>query len=229
MAEIIRMNENTWRIENDFVRFFLLVGKKLAVLIDSGYNCENAKQMAEEITDLPIVLLNTHGDGDHVSGTGAFSEIHIHEADYKNGKLAERFPNTKCVGIQDGDRISLGDRTLEIITIPGHTYGSVAILDVENRTLYAGDSVQDGHIFMFGQHRSPDEYEKSMLKLIEKKDTYDIIVASHGKVTLPSDYVEKVLATWREVQAGHINYVMTDLHGMTVKSYDGESCGFFCE
>lgn len=229
MADVIQMDQNTWRFENDFVRFFLLQGTERAVLIDSGYNCENAREMAEKLTKLPVFLLNTHGDGDHASGTAAFDEIRIREEDYENCNLAQRFPNTKCVNIQDGETISLGNRTLEMITIPGHTYGSVAILDVENRTLYAGDSVQDGHIFMFGKHRSASDFAGSMKKLIQMKDRYDTIVASHGKVTLASDYAEKVLESWMEVQEGKIEYTNTDLHGMTVKSYDGKYCGFFCE
>ena len=43
-----------------------------------------------------------------------------------------------------GDIIDLGDRPLKIIDIPGHTPGSIAILDVKNRVLISGDSV-DGN------------------------------------------------------------------------------------
>ena len=32
------------------------------------------------------------------------------------------------------------------------TPGSIAILDINNRVLIAGDSVQDGNIFMFKEH-----------------------------------------------------------------------------
>ena len=41
---------------------FLLVGTEKALLIDSGMNTLNAKQIAESITKLPIILLNTHAD-----------------------------------------------------------------------------------------------------------------------------------------------------------------------
>ncbi len=84
MAEVIKINDNTWRIEDEFVRFFLLCGTKKAVMIDSGVNCPEAKELAKELTDLPIILLNTHGDGDHVSGTGAFEEIYMTTDDYNN-------------------------------------------------------------------------------------------------------------------------------------------------
>ena len=35
MSEIIQINDNTWRIEDGMVRFFLLAGTKEALLIDS--------------------------------------------------------------------------------------------------------------------------------------------------------------------------------------------------
>lgn len=69
MAEIIQINDTAWRIEDNGVRFFLLTGTEKALLIDSGMNTPNAKQIAESITKLPIMLLNTHADPDHISGT----------------------------------------------------------------------------------------------------------------------------------------------------------------
>ena len=33
MADIIQINENTWRLEDGFVRFFLLEGKDKAIMI----------------------------------------------------------------------------------------------------------------------------------------------------------------------------------------------------
>lgn len=227
MAEIIKMNDNTWRIENDFVRFFLLEGSEKSVLLDSGYNCADAKKMAEELTDKPLILVNTHGDGDHISGTGAFEEVWMHETDYEGCGAKERFPNTVLHGISDGEKIDLGNRTLELIFIPGHTAGSIAVLDVENRVLYSGDSVQDGHIFMFGGHRKPEAFEGSLEKLIAMKNRFDSVFASHGTPVLTGEFVEKVLKDWQEVQAGKVTGVETELHGMTVKSYDGEFCGFY--
>ncbi len=67
--------------------------------------------------------------------------------------------------VEDGDIIELGNRTLEVITIPGHTPGSIAVLDIENRVLYGGDTVQDGKIFMFGVQREFHAYIRSLESL----------------------------------------------------------------
>ena len=227
MVEIIQINENTWRFEDGFVRFFLLVGEEKAVMIDSGVDCPDAVDIAKKLTDKPIMLLNTHGDGDHTSGTGGFKEIHIHPLDYLSCGINTKYPGTSLAEIKDGDVIELGNRPLLIIHIPGHTEGSIAVLDIHNRTLYSGDSVQNGHIYMFGKHRDTGAFGKSLDKLIEMKDKYDRIYASHGEYMLSADYAERIKAAWCEVRNGNAEYEVIDMHGNRVKSYTLATCGFY--
>ena len=229
MAEIIQIDSNTWRIEDGFVRFFLLEGEEKAVLIDSGVNCPNASDIAKDLTSKPLILLNTHGDGDHTSGTDGFTHIHIHPLDYVECDVKNRYPNTSMVPLNAGDIIDLGERPLKIIHIPGHTKGSVAILDIAKRVLYAGDSVQKGHIYMFGAKRCPEVFEKSLDKLIALKDEYDCIYASHESFMVSSDYVENVKMAWEQVQSGEIAYEMIELNGNLVKSFTTPVCGFYME
>lgn len=229
MAEIIQINPYTWRIEDGFVRFFLLEGKNRAVLIDSGVNCPNAAELIKSITDKTVILLNTHGDGDHTSGTAGFSDIYMHELDYIHCEVGARYPGTSLIKLNDGDIIELGERPLRIIHIPGHTKGSVAILDIIERVLYAGDSVQKGHIYMFGNKREPEQYENSLNKLIAMKNEYDYIYASHDEYVVSSDYAEKVKQVWKQVRDGELNYEVIDLFGNKVKSYSTSFCGFYME
>ncbi len=229
MAEIIKINQNTWRFEEGFVRFFLLEGEEKAVMIDSGVACPDAAELAKTVTDKPVMLLNTHGDGDHVSGTGGFKEIHIHTADYYGCEIDRRFPDTALAEVDDGDIIELGNRPLKIIHIPGHTRGSIAILDVNDRVLYSGDSVQEGHIFMFGAKRDPEVFEAALDKLIAMKDDYDLVYASHGGYSLANDYPEKVKAAWQRVRNGEVEPEETELHGVMVKSFTTPDCGFYLD
>ena len=76
--KIIRMNENTWRIEDGGVRFFLLTGTEKALLVDSGMNVHNARDIATRLTDLPLSLLNTHADRDHIGSNEQFDMFYMH-------------------------------------------------------------------------------------------------------------------------------------------------------
>ena len=227
MAEVIQINANTWRFEDDFVRFFLLEGEKQAVMIDSGMNCPDALLQAKKLTDKAIILLNTHGDGDHTSGTASFQEIYMHSLDYTGCELDIMYPDTKLHAVNDGELIDLGGRTLKIIHIPGHTKGSIAILDVNNRALIAGDSVQKGHIYMFGDKREPQKYADSLDKLIAMESEYDVIYASHDEFSVPVGYARKVKEAWLQVQKNELPFEEIDLWGNKVKSYTGADCGFF--
>ena len=84
MADIIKISEDTYRIEDGGVRCFLLIGADKALMIDSGMNTPDAKSIAESITKLPIELLNTHADRDHISGNGGFDWFYMSLADEEN-------------------------------------------------------------------------------------------------------------------------------------------------
>lgn len=47
MAEIIKINDSTWRIEDGHVRFFLFCGTSKAALIDSGMTTVDAKEIID--------------------------------------------------------------------------------------------------------------------------------------------------------------------------------------
>ncbi len=104
--------------------------------------------MAEELTELPLILINTHADPDHISGNGAFEEFYMSPDEEDNYR--ENGGKGTIIPVKEGDVIDLGDRQLRIIDIPGHTPGSIAILDEKYRVLISGDSVEDGNVFMFG-------------------------------------------------------------------------------
>lgn len=227
--QIKKINENTWMLDDGFVRGYLLAGTKQAVLIDTCASSGEAKSLAESVTQLPVLLVNTHGDGDHVAGNGAFEEFRMCEQDYIHCKLAQRCPNSRLIPLSDGDVIDPGDRPLEIITIPGHTFGSAAILDRKARVLYSGDSVQDGHIYMFGPHRSSDAFAASLEKLAAMSDRFDHIRPAHGTPDLPAGFVRTVADEWQQVLAGRIAGRTEELHGRAVTTFDAEGCGFYCE
>ena len=83
-VQIFPINENTWRIQEDMVRSFLLTGTKEALLIDSGFHVQSMKAVAESLTNLPVKLLNTHADRDHVGGNNEFGKFYMSMAEASN-------------------------------------------------------------------------------------------------------------------------------------------------
>ena len=95
--QVIQIDRHTWRIEEPGVRFFLLEGAERALLIDSGMQVRNAREIAEGLTALPVSLLVTHGDRDHVGSNEEFPVFYMHPAEASNyyntqGKTGEFLP-----------------------------------------------------------------------------------------------------------------------------------------
>lgn len=225
MAEIIKINDNTWRIDDDFVRFYLFCGSDKALLIDSGASTTNAREIAESLTDLPLSLINTHADRDHVAGNHAFDEVYMSPNEDKNFKRTGG--QNKVIPVKEGDVIDLGDRPLKIIDIPGHTPGSIAILDEKNRVLVSGDTIQNSDIFMFGELRNIDDYIRSLEQMSEYEGTYDTIYPMHGTFPVTPDLIPKLIEGAKEVKAGTAEGMEVDLYGNKVNLYKFDYAGFF--
>ena len=229
MAEIVKINNNTWCIEDDGVRFFLLTGKNQALMIDSGMNTPNAKQIAESITTLPIKLLNTHCDIDHISGNDAFDEFYIgeNESDYY---FKEHNQTNKVKTVKDKEIIDLGNRKLQIINLPGHTPGSIAILDIDNRVLIGGDSIQDGRIFMFGEIRNIELFITSLEELWNKyQNEFDIVYPSHGSIPVDKNLILKIIDAAKQIKNNQVEGKRIEMMSKEITYYDFGYVGFLCD
>ncbi len=227
MAEVIQINHDTWRIEDNGVRFFLLEGDKKALLIDSGMNTPEARKIAEEITPLPVELLNTHADRDHISGNAAFEACYMSEAEEENYRAAGG--TTKIIPVSDGDVLDLGNRPLKIIALPGHTPGSIAVLDVKLRVLISGDPIQDGRIFMFGKFRNMEKYIESMKALSAYDRQYDLIYPSHGSFPVGPSLPARLVQDAQDVLDGKYEGKEVDMFGRKAVLYTTPDAGFLCD
>ena len=171
-------------------------------------------------------LINTHADGDHISGNEAFEKFYMHPKEEENYRFRGR--KGKIVPVKQGDVIDLGDRPLEIVDLPGQTPGSIAILDVKNRVLIGGDSIQDGRIFMFGNHRNLPDYIDSLEKLSAYDGRFDEVYASHSSVSVKPDIIPKLIAGAKQILAGEASGGEIDMFGNSVTLYQFDYAGFLC-
>ncbi len=201
--EIIEMGKGTYRIEDGGVRFFLLEGETGALLIDSGMTVKNAKEIAQSLTDRPVSLLNTHADRDHVGSNAEFEKVYMHPLEEPNYRRAGQ--TGEIDPVEDGDVLDLGGRELEIIHLPGHTPGSIAVLDRNNRVLISGDPIQEnGRIFMFGEHRNLNDYILSLRALEKRRSEFDEIWPSHADIPIMPDLIGKLAEGAEHILKGEI-------------------------
>ena len=227
MMDIMQLNENNYRVEDDRVRYFIIEGTEKALMIDSSMNNPNAIDAAKKVTNKPIELINTHADRDHIAGNIAFEKVYMHPAEEENYR--KNGGQCTIIPVKGGDIINPGNRPLEIIDMPGHTPGSIGILDINNRVLYSGDSVQSGIIFMFGQYRSMERYIESLDHLMEFEGQFDEIYAMHGTFPVKPDLIPKLREGASQIVEGKATGREVNLFGNAVCLYLFPYAGFLCE
>ncbi|MBR0478542.1 MAG: MBL fold metallo-hydrolase [Solobacterium sp.] len=216
---IRRINEQTWEFDEGGVRFFLLAGNKEAVLLDSGMETHNARELAQELTDLPLALMNTHADRDHLGSNHEFEWFYMHPAELSNLYNTQKSTGT-VRPVWDGQKMDLGDRELEIIHIPGHTPGSIAVLDRKYRMLFTGDPIQDGRIFMFGVQREMHAYRLSLKKLDAYRGEFDTVWPCHGTSPVSPELIDQLYDASADVMEGKVPYTRAEVFGNTIRIYD---------
>ncbi|MDU1267218.1 MAG: MBL fold metallo-hydrolase [Escherichia coli] len=105
---------------------------RLAALVDPGGDAEKIKQEVDDSGLTLMQILLTHGHLDHV---GAAAD-----------GLEECQPLTPDRWLNEGDTISIGNVTLQVLHCPGHTPGHVVFFDDRAKLLISGDVIFKGGV-----------------------------------------------------------------------------------
>ena len=225
--QIIPIDRDSWRIEDSGVRFFLLTGRERALLVDSGRSVRTARDIAAELTTLPLSLLNTHADADHVGSNAQFDSFYMHPDEEPNYRRGGR--GGEIVPVREGDVIDLGGRELEVIHLPGHTPGSIALLDRSARVLISGDPIQDGRIFMFGPFRDMKAYVRSLEHLSAWRGRFDEIWPSHGSLPVYPELIDRLHDGAQAILAGTVAGTPENVFGTPIRARDLGFATFLCD
>jgi glyoxylase-like metal-dependent hydrolase (beta-lactamase superfamily II) len=210
---------------------YLIVGTTSAVLFDTGIGVLPIRPVAEELTRLPIVVVNSHSHYDHVGGNAEFDRVLTMNTPFTRVKMAGRphaglasevAPASFCHGaptgldtaafrskpwksagfVKDGDQISLGGRTLEVLSVPGHTPDALALLDRANGLLFTGDTFYDGTIWLFAPETNLDDYVASMERLVALGPVVTQLLPAHNTAKLSPSRLAVTLAAAKKLRAG---------------------------
>lgn len=87
--------------------------------------------------------------------------------------------------LSGGETLNLGDREIEIVHIPGHTPGHIALYDRRNRAAFAGDGAQgrgyrdtEGNIVIPGMYNDPDVYLNT-IRILEELDLEHLFLSHY--------------------------------------------------
>lgn len=188
MAEltISQPERGVWVLDDGGINLYLIAGRERAVLLDSGFGMIGGlRARAEALCGLPVTLVHTHAHGDHTGGDGEWDSAFLNRAEW-DAYRADHGEGVRLLPLEDGDTLDLGGRTLEVYHVPGHSPGSVALLDRAARILFSGDTVMTQPVFLFSPASSPADYRASLEKLTALSDRFDTVYPSHSRWPLPA-------------------------------------------
>lgn len=154
-----------------------------AAVIDPADEADTLRDAIENLGAKLRYILLTHGHRDHTLAAPALhemfpeAEVYIHPKD-KGVVGIYRYPMEEKIGpalkfYDDGDTLPLGRETIEVLTTPGHTGGSVCLRC--GSALFTGDTLfagSMGRIDLPGAE--PDKMMRSLARLAKLEGDYDV-------------------------------------------------------
>jgi glyoxylase-like metal-dependent hydrolase (beta-lactamase superfamily II) len=171
-------------------------GRDRSLLFDSGLGVVSLVEQVPWLEHSPLLVVASHTHFDHIGNHHEFPNraCHKNEADilalptpdrtlatrYAKLDMFERLPpggfDEQAYRVrpapasrllEDGDIIDLGDRHFEVLHVPGHSPGSIALWEPVTGVLLSGDAVYDGPLIDDAYHSNRADYVATMRRLSE--------------------------------------------------------------
>ena len=223
------VGEKIWSIDgpaNDLM--YLVLGAKKAMLVDTGMGIGDLSRVITGLTPLPVMVINTHGHPDHAGGNSNFDEVWLPEKDetirevmcteefrrsdlkallgqdnFELGDLLADLVRSKPYTIhyvQPGESFDLGERKFEILEIPGHTPGSICLLNAKEKILFSGDSIVATPVWLYLEHSlSLRTYHEALQVVAKKSSSFDTIFPGHQPTPLGKEHLLDLIACAEEI------------------------------
>jgi glyoxylase-like metal-dependent hydrolase (beta-lactamase superfamily II) len=211
---------------------YLIPGKKQAVLFDTGMGIGDLHSLVKKLTNLPVIVLNSHTHNDHVGDNWQFETVYGMDTDFtrrnalgsRDDAQAEVAPGMICGAVpkdfvakdyetrpwkiskflHGGEKVDLGGRTLEVIATPGHTPDAISLLDRDNGLLFTGDTYYPAPIWLYRPETDLDAYVDSVRKLAALTPQLEMVFGAHNVPIAQPTILPKLVAAIEEVRAGKI-------------------------
>lgn len=217
---------------------YLVIGETKAALIDTGIGIGDLATFVRTLTDKPIEVILTHGHLDHIGGATFFSQAYLNEKDWPIARQdntirnrldylsiyhldpipdSDQAPVTAMdyLPLNHGDRFDLGEVTLELIALPGHTPGSMTVLIEEERSILFGDACNTFTFLFDVTCSSIYEYLKTLEAFKSHEARYDRVYLSHGGGDVDKAVLDGVIKVCQDVLNGQTDAVPYDFLGFT--------------
>ena len=230
---------------------FLITGEDMALLFDTGLGIGDIRGVVDQLTELEVVVLNSHTHYDHIGGNYQFETIYAMDTEFTRGRALNGRPHeavAEFVGegwiwkplpegfikgeyhshpfaisqiVGEGDILDVGGRKLEILETPGHAPDSICLIDRQNRILFTGDTFYLAPLYAHVDGSDFEDFARSAARLAGLAGEIDIAITSHNVPIVDGEYMIALGIAFEQIKAGSVEYVVTD--GNREYQFDGFS------
>lgn len=190
----------------------LLVGKEKALLFDTGCGIDDVSSAVKTITNLPLLVIASHGHFDHIGGSNQFKQVYLSKYDFpilkdysdelinewlqkidikNNLRDKDRTNQWKHIVPLNFESFDLGEMKCEVIPLPGHTKGSIGIYVSSLKLLLSGDALTPIMCLNFQNHDSKEVQYETLKKLINID--FDSYITSHHDYMFSKSMIEQLM------------------------------------
>lgn len=206
---------------------YIVEGDERAILIDTGFGLGPFREYVEErLKGKPYELILTHGHLDHAGGASEFEKVYMNKADlaiarkHTQKQMRRQFLENSGHEVKEedlagpkeegylplsyGQCFDLGNETVEIVDLGGHTPGSIGVLMKKERILLAGDACCSFTLlFGHGESLSISEYRDRLQKTWNQyHEDFDTMIYSHPHNYGGKEVMKEMIELCDEILSG---------------------------
>jgi len=230
--EIYTVSEGVFAVlepsHTEEVMSYLILGNERAVLLDTGMGIGNIQTEVERLTDLPVIVVVSHGHYDHIGDNHRFREGWAFDNDIEVARIEQGKTREACVEymepglylelppgfdpatyeirpsrvtrrLQHLEVIDLGGRSLTVHHTPGHTKGSICLMDSRDNLLFTGDTFYPGMMFAHFEDSDFAAYQKSIYYLMDLLPRVNHLCPSHNEAYVDKTVLVRVQAAFEQI------------------------------
>ncbi|MBT4791652.1 MAG: MBL fold metallo-hydrolase, partial [Halobacteriovoraceae bacterium] len=189
----------------------------------------------DQITNFPVTLLLSHFHFDHSQNISEFSKIAFPDLPILKQRVSKgnifkftaedlfigSYPSQVKINkwLPVNSDIDLGNRVIQIISIPGHATESIGIIDKTNKMAFLGDYLYNGELFLFNND-DLKKYLESVNYLISILDADYKLFGAHGNAKVEFEKLLNLKTFLECINSGKCQGRSTILFGYDVKVYE---------
>ncbi len=199
-------------------------------------------------TGVPVVVVNSHGHYDHIGDNHRFAEVWAYDDDGETARIERGKTREECVKymvssmyldlppdfdpvtyeirpsqvtrrLRHLEAIELGGRTLTVHHTPGHSSGSLCLLDSRDNLLFTGDTFYPGMMYAHFEDSDFDAYLRSLKYLVGMLDRVHHLCPAHNEAYVSKEALARALVAFEQIVAGQVAFELQD--GIRLYHFEG--------